>query len=224
MRLKIGIILLLVLFAAAFRESVKNITCKTQYGPCEEEDYKKVQGIIGENLLLVSSSKVKAEVLQNFKNEEVVVHKIIPNTLSLIIEKRRAYAAVAKDNLGGTFLISRDGKTLSFVESSALPQLALGPEYPTPIVGENVPDPVIRAARIVSLTSKIRQIKKATLANSQLTVDSEGTTIIFPEDGDPEVLVGALQLIVSRAKMESPAVPKEPVSIDLRFKNPVLKY
>lgn len=224
----ICILLILILGIALFLQKnfltkilpVKNIICKTQYGPCENEDYKLVDRFYGESLMLVSETKIREEVLQNFKNESVVVHKIIPNTLSLIVEKRRAYAAVTKDGLGGDFVISRNGSVLSFVQNSALPILNLGPEYKNPVVGENVTEEITRSLRIVYLTSKIREVGKATLSQSRLTIDSEGTTIVYPEDGDPEILVGALQLIVSRAKMES----KMPVNIDLRFKNPVLKY
>jgi len=46
---------------------------------------------------------------------------------------------------------------------------------------------------------------------------NETTEVIFPITGDREVLVGSLQLILSRLKNPVPA------TVDLRFTNPVVK-
>ncbi|MEK7521811.1 MAG: FtsQ-type POTRA domain-containing protein [Patescibacteria group bacterium] len=204
---------------------ISQISCKTQFGACDQNEYKRLDQFKGNNLVTLSNKKVEESLLQDFKNEKVYVHKILPNTLSVIIKKRTGFIGISKEDLDGTFLVAKDGTVLSFEKSSAVPTLVLSPTFPNPVVGEKVSNKVLTSGKILQLVSKVQTVKNTTLEEEKLSLDLGDTKILFPTNRDPEVLVGALQLILLDAKIERLRMNnKVPVSIDLRFKNPVLKY
>lgn len=204
--------------------AIRAVRCKTQYGPCEEQDVALASRFVGENVFLVSHSDIEETVSQNFKNRKVFVHTFFPYTLSLVIEKRKASVAIGKENIpSGVFLISNDGMTLAFEPDSALPQVIVSEDVPTPVVGQAVSGELIEAGNILALLSKVQRIVKTTFRNGTLTaeiISGQTITVLFPLDRDAQVIVGALQLILEQAKMKN----KIPRVIDLRYKNPVLIY
>lgn len=204
---------------------IKTVDCKTQYGPCENEDIQLASRFVGKNIFLVSDLVVGETLQANFKNNRVFVHRQLLHTLSLVIEKRKAALAIRKEKLTrGLFLISSDGMTLAFDNArSALPTVNLSEDYPTPVVGEKVSAEIASASKILGLVKKVENIFDGQLDKEGLSVTislGKNVKVIFPKDGNPQVLVGALQLILEQAKMKN----KIPEVIDLRYKNPVLRY
>ncbi len=200
--------------------SISNITCKTQFGPCEEYDHKQLDTFKGKNIIVLKKDQVEEKLLQNFKNEDIIVNKVLPSALLVFIEKRRGYIGITKIGLQGIFISSKDGTILSFEKKTALPTLELAQDSQNPSVGLKIDDKTLYAGRILLLVSKIENIKKSNLEKDKITIDLENTQVIFPHSGDPQVLSGSLQLILTQSKMNK----KIPTSIDLRYKNPVLKY
>ncbi|MBI2590607.1 MAG: hypothetical protein HYW33_01870 [Candidatus Blackburnbacteria bacterium] len=205
--------------------TVDNIVCKTQYGPCDQQDLELASRFIGKNLFLVTSAEVGEMLSGSFKNNKVFVSKYFPDTLSLVIEKRKGFVAVSKPDVGsGFFLVSSDGTALSYEESSALPKLVLSEEVAMPVVGGKVDQDLINAGKTLSLLRLGQNVSTADFSKEGLAVsinwDSSSISVTFPANGDPELLTGALQLILSQAKMDG----KIPKVIDLRYKNPVLRY
>ena len=206
--------------------AVKDIHCKSQYGPCDGQDINYAQGFMGQNIFFVSTKRVEEELEQNFKNERTYVIKVLPNTLDIVVEKRKTTFGLSRQsaNARGVFLVSKAGTILSFETDSALPVLTLGQDYETPVVGKTIGETVKGAGRILDLVRHVQTIKKSKLDKTDLWVTiSQGSTnvdAIFNVENDPQVQVGALQLILEKAKMDN----KIPGVIDLRFKNPVLKY
>lgn len=204
---------------------IKNINCKTQYGPCDEQDIKLASRFIGKNLFLVTSKDVGETLVGSFRNNKVFVNKFFPSTLSLVIEKRKGFMALSKPSVGsGVFLVASDGTALSYEESSALTTIVLSEEIATPVVGEKVGQDLISAGKTLSLLRLGQNIETANFSKEGMIVkikwDLSSISVVFPLSGDPSLLVGALQLILSQAKIDG----KIPKVVDLRFKNPVLGY
>lgn len=202
--------------------SVDKIVCKTQYGPCSKEDEEKVSFAKGENLFLVSSQKIKNSLKNNFPNKEISIQKIFPKTIEVIIEKRKAVVGVTPKELAdrGVFLLDRDGVILELTRETALPVIILDKETGL-IVGGEVSKDVKKAVAVMTLVYTAEKASRAELNNDSLIVFlQDGTSVYFSLDKDPEILVGALQLIMARSKIEG----RLPKSIDLRYSNPILKY
>lgn len=200
---------------------VKNITCSTQYGPCSMEDYRLLEKFQGKNLFFLKSEDVVSSLLTNFKNNSASVTKIFPSTLSARLEKRKARAVIVED-LGSKkgFLVSSQGYVLSFVEQTPLPSLKYS-LFRKLAVGKRVDSKLQNAVVLLYLTSKITEIKYGDVEDDNLRVIlSNKSKVYYPLDRDPQILVGALQLIAYRSKMEG----KYPKVIDLRYKNAILKY
>lgn len=202
--------------------SVDKIVCKTQYGPCNKEDEERVSFLKGENLFLVSSQKIKNSLKNNFSNKEISIQKIFPKTIEVIIEKRKAVVGVTPKELAdrGVFLLDRDGVILELARETALPVIILDQEDNL-VVGGEVGKDTKKAVAIIMLVYTAQKANRAELGHDSLTVFlQDEMNVSFPLDKDPEILVGALQLIMARSKIEG----RLPKSIDLRYSNPVLKY
>lgn len=202
--------------------SVDKVICKTQYGPCSREDEERASLIRGENLFLTSPQKIKNSLKNNFSNKEISVQKIFPKTIEIIIEKRKAVLGATPKNLldRGVFLLDRDGVILELARETSLPVIILDQD-PGLVVGGEVDKDVKKAVAIMTLVYTAEKAGSAELNRDSLILFLEdGTNVYFPLDKDPDILVGALQLIIARSKIEG----RLPRSIDLRYSNPVLKY
>lgn len=202
--------------------SIDKVVCKTQYGPCGKEDEERASLARGENLFLTSPEKIKNSLKNNFSNKEISIQKIFPRTIEIIIEKRKAILGVTPKNLldRGIFLLDKDGVVLELVRETPLPIIILDQDSDL-IVGEQVGKDVKKAAAIMTLVYTAEKANRAELGNDSLILFlQDERNVYFPLDKDPDILVGALQLIIARSKIEG----RLPKSIDLRYSNPVLRY
>lgn len=200
--------------------SIEEVDCKTQYGPCLQEDIAKVQKHIGKNIFFLSKDKVKEVLSQDTMNRKVVVQKNFPWELKVRIEKRKPIVAITNQQQLLYFLVDRDAIMLEPVEKTFLPTLLVRKkaEYH---VGDYLGEDVKNAVQILYLTTKNEVINSTILENKSITFElDQGLLVIFPLSKDPQVLVGALQLILSRSRIEG----KLPKVIDLRYIKPVLTY
>lgn len=202
---------------------IKEVVCKNQYGPCEEKDNVAASVFKGANFFLLSESKVRQTLLQNFSNREVVVQRIFPNRLEIVVEARKPLVAIAEESLAarGSFLVDQDGVVVEFIKDNTLPLLVIKNSGVELAVGTVVGDDLTRASEVLYLLYRAQGAKKAVLQDNFLQVYlPEEIEVYFPIDKDPKTLVGALQLILARSRIGG----ELPKSIDLRYSNPVLKY
>lgn len=203
---------------------IKTIVCKTQYGPCAGEEEERLESLEGESVVFLDSSRVKDIFVEDFKIREVYVQRVFPNKLVVFLERRKPLVAIKLRGVNeeGVFLVSKDGTVLEFTKNSSLPRLELE-DNSRVVVGQKVDEEVVSALHLVYLTYKLnatpRNVEGA-LEKRGLVVDLGETTVYFARDKDPQVLVGALQLILSRSRIDG----KLPKVIDLRYSNPVLEY
>lgn len=225
LRFSMVILLVVILFFLVRIDflKVKEITCKNQYGPCEEKDNEVASSFKGANFFFLSESKIRGALLQNFSNREVVIQRIFPNRLEIVVEARKLLVAIAQESLAarGSFLVDQDGVVVEFIKDNTLPLLVIKDKDVELAVGTVVGDELRQASDVVYLLYRAQGAKKAILQDNFLQVYlPEAIEVYFPIDKDPKTLVGALQLILARSRIDG----ELPKSIDLRYSNPVLKY
>ncbi len=204
--------------------AVDKIRCKTQYGQCDKVDEGKLNKFYEQNLFLLSAQRVRDEMKQDFQNRSVSVQKVFPKELVVILDKRKPLVALKKESLeDAVFLMDRDGVVMSVVRKSSLPTLILWKDADL-VVGEMVEEEIWQAAELLFITNRTQQAEEGEYRNQKdnffSTLLPNGVKVYYPLGRDPEVLVGALQLILTRSRIDG----KTPTLIDLQYSNPVLRY
>lgn len=219
--------LLLLTLAIAFAFLVRSeallvtsISCSSQYGPCSGKEEEKLQKFLGENIFTLSGEKIKELFSGDFTVRQVLVEKRLPGKLRVVLEKRKPLVALRPKELSqeGVFLVDRDGFILDFTRQSPLPHLVL--ESDDFVVGKKVNDKVLQAVTFLALTFKAQQATSGQLGDDFLTVKVGETEVRYSLERDAKVSVGALQLIMTRSRIDG----KLPKTADLRYSNPVLAY
>lgn len=220
--LLLAVLLLFIVGQRAGVGKLQGIICKTQYGPCLQNEEEKLEQWRGQNLLFLSSGKIKEEFSQDFRIKDVYVQRVFPGSLQVFLERRKPIIGLRVDlPEEGVFLVDADGVVLEFTRESGLPLIRLSEGGI--VVGQKVAEPVLQASQILYLIFKLQlqsQGLSGTLTGSEFTVSLGDVDALFTTKNEPRVLVGALQLILARSRIDG----KQPKVIDLRYSNPVLKY
>lgn len=201
---------------------ISEVGCKTQYGYCDPNDEKVLSKIQGQNLFFAGTDSLTNELAQDFRNRNIFIQKVFPTKLSVFLEKRKPQVAfkLTDPQKPGFFVADEDGVVLGKVTETPLPTITLK-NGDTLVVGESLTAREKNAANLVYLTFRSRGRAMGELEDDFVKVYIEDDiAIYYPLDGDPNVLVGALQLILTRSKIDN-QLPKE---VDLRYSNPVLRY
>lgn len=197
---------------------VAAVYCKTQYGPCTQDEEKRLENLAGQDFFQLDTVLVATKISESdFRIKQALVEKVFPNSLNVILEKRKATVGIAVEN--GVFLVDSEGMIIALEKTSTFPVLyGLKSDM---VVGERASQEVVNAARILSLVNKAQGANTAYLErDSARVILANDISSYFSLDADVEAGVGALQLILSRIRMDG----KLPKTIDLRYSKPILKY
>ena len=199
------------------------IICRSQYGQCSEVVEVKLASLEGNSL-----DKVNKSVKSSLENEVLVSNYSsqfrLPSTLEVsILERKPKFALKSKDrNLYAN--VDSEGRVLSLSQTTLLPFLVIDS---IPNLGDLVTEQELFAMKIMYDMYITFQIKEGKLEKESLIINfPKGQTVIFPLEGDREVLVGSAILLINKLDKEMLNLPKNGENIDtidLRFKNPVLK-
>lgn len=202
---------------------IKKIDCKSQFGPCSQTFLEESLSYEGKSLEEVKEGLSGYFKSSPFIKEYSFVYQLPDRLIVNIIEAKAKYAIGNK----GTSIfcpIDKDGVCLRIETTTNLPLLEIDGNPPN--VGEKIDTGELFALEIIYSLFSNHGVKEGKLIEGRLEAQVEGYTVIFPTQGDRNVLLGSLELILSRLKSESKdskidytAVSK----IDLRFKNPVLQ-
>lgn len=220
--------LLLVLFLAAFLGvlfilpsrliKIAKIECESQYGDCPKETVANLEKESGKNLhdaKIGVSRSLKDNLLISDYNTQLQ----LPNTLKVdLVIKKASFALKQKDTDNFT-LIDKDGTVVLIVNSSQLPTV----EIPSGLknVGEKVEDVDLFSLKLIKGVSAMYQVNLGRVVNDTLVVElPQHLNVIFPLEGDTEVLLGALRAVVTKIDQDTSRSFHE---LDLRFRNPVLR-
>jgi hypothetical protein len=195
------------------------IDCKSQYGDCPDEINAKLQML---NVKSLYSARKNASKI--FKNDFLVsdfsLQYKIPNILHAELLVKKPVAAFGDSTSGSIILVDKDGIALSTASDSALPVVTVTGNLPK--IGQYIEDSNLFALNLATGIYQMYQIGESQVQDDSLLVELPGQIrVIFPLEGDTQVLLGSLRLIYS--KIQSDGNLSKYSQIDLRFKNPVLR-
>lgn len=222
------IVVILVAFSFQFIIKVKT-ECESQYGDCPrelEDGIKNLSRRAGSGSaresgnLYQTKQKVSKYLKNNIQVSDYSTQFKFPNFLKVdILIKKPAY--MIKNNEGKSILVDREGLVLSSGNSvSIIPTLTISENLKN--IGEKINNNQLFALKLIEGVYEMYQVNIGNIIDNSLTVElTSGIKVIFPIDGDTQVLLGSLRLVY--AKIES-NVTGTYSQIDLRFKSPVLRW
>lgn len=194
------------------------IECKSQYGDCPSEVASGLE-TFGEKNLFISRQKASSYLKKNFLVADFSIQFKLPNVMLVNVIAKKPYFALKNATSGKFELVDQKGVVVAVTDASNLPTVVT-PE-PLKKTGEVVRASDLFALNLVAGTYQMYQVGYGTITNDALAVDiGGGLRVIFPLEGDSEVLLGGLRLIYSKVTTNYLGTYSQ---IDMRYKNPVLR-
>lgn len=196
---------------------VKKIECYNQYGLCSNDFLARVNPVQGSTFTIA-----KKKIAEEFQNTKIIDNYSfrfkLPFTLRIDFILKKAKYAIQNKNTKEIMLIDSKGMVLEKTDKTNLPYI---------IVTDDLADSKKTfALELIYSLYYLYQVKTGEVINDSLEVNiPEGGKIIFPLEGERDILLGSMKLILSRlnTSTNSPKIGKVK-EIDLRYKNPVIRY
>lgn len=202
---------------------VKEVECFSQYGICS--DY--IQGKIKENMGK-SLYDAKKKISENFKNDNLVekysFQLKLPDKLRIDVILKKPKYGLLKKNTNEVDLVDGSGMVLEKIEKTNLPEVEISDNLPD--IGAKVSSSEQFSLDLIYGIYYLYQIKSGEIVGDSFVVSMPTVAkIIFPLSGDRDVLLGSMKLILSRLNQDKDNLRIGKVKeIDLRYKNPVIRY
>lgn len=220
---------LFLFFGLARVIRISEIDCESQFGPCDEGLQASLETFEGNTLF--QAKRYVAEYLKDIHNVEKFDTRFkLPSSLTVtVIQKKSEFAVKSGEK---TALVDKDGRVLGNAQNSLLPTIVTS--YELPEVNERLNESTFFALRLLAHLNYMYQIKEGVLESGKITFElPQGQKFVFPEEGDMGELLGSLILINNQLNRstETPTMNLEGLKscqascvVDLRFKNPVVKF
>lgn len=225
-------LLLVLIFASPFFIwprilTVSEINCQSQFGPCSQGLKEAIGSIAQEGKSL---SETKSSLTSLLKND-ILVNDFsfqfkLPSSLEVNLLERKPQFALKHENESILALVDEEGYVIALQKSLTLPRLIIS--EPLPGVGERISEKNLFALELLFDMFSFYQVRVGKLGNENLVIElPQGPRVIFPLDGDRKVLLGSLRLVLGKLNSEVQDSKIEDIAgvntIDLRFKNPIIK-
>lgn len=217
-----GVLIAIGLFLLLENLRVGSLVCQSQFGPCSQPVQERLNKLRGRSVLEVSGL-IKKELSSDRRVSKFSIRYIIPETVMVYIVEKKAEVAMGRQGFDGYVLADSEGYVLSVEKNTSLPviNVASGEDINF-IPGAKVSDNLFFAQRIMKYIFALYTVKLAVYYNDRIEVRlNSGPKIIFPKEGDVEVLIGSLSLILSRLNNREGEIRMG--EIDLRYKNPIIR-
>ena len=224
-------LLLLILFlAVGFVLSlpriikIREVVCLSQYGECSEIIQKELSKEKGKSYY-ASKRNIKAHLESHVLVKEYTISFKLPPRIEVKLLLQKPKFAIVKKDDKLISLVWEEGEILEIVQISSLPRLVI--EETPPDIGKKVSPKILFSLNIVlELTNDIK-LTSSFMEGEKLVIEVDGgPTVIFPVEGDRDLLLGSFVLITNELKKSGSETSFPDVSkkvVDLRFKNPVIK-
>lgn len=194
------------------------IKCQSQFGECPSEVLRDLQNYKNKSLYSAKAG-ISKSLKKNYLVSSYILQFKLPNVVLVQVVVKKPVFALQNKAAGMVALTDIDGKVLSTNKQTTLPVIDIDHELPKP--GDYVGDNNLFALKLISGVNEMYQISLGQLINDTLVVDLTGPIrVIFPLEGETEVLLGALKLIYTKTQGD---LAGKFTQIDLRYKNPVLR-
>lgn len=196
---------------------IGEINCQSQFGPCSQSLEEKIETLSQEKKTFFETKKEATA----FLNDETTVNDFsfqfkLPDKLEINVIERKPKFAV-QDQSGMVALIDGDGYVIAIQDSTGLPRLITSENLAN--VNERVAEETLFALGLLYDLFSFYQVQAGKIDNDSLVIElPRGPRVIFPLEGNRPALLGSLKLVL--AKLNSDSLVS---TIDLRFKNPVIK-
>lgn len=195
---------------------IKDITCKSQYGVCRESLERVLKSSVGKSFI-----KAREEIKINLKNELLVsdfsIHFNLPNRLQISVLEKKADFAITNIENSQFALVDKNGYVLSIQKETSLPVVKIDKTLPN--VEERISAEILFSLKMTRDMYRFYQTREAILSSDRLVISLKtGEKVIFPLGKDRQVLLASLDVILSKLNSS-----ESNSTIDLRFKNPVVR-
>jgi len=218
------VLLFVLVFFALRNFEITEVGCRSQYGKCNFEVKSKLENIKGCNYFSckrnINEALSGSIIVDKYNYQFKLPSKIEVN----IVEKKHKYS-IKNVSQNRAAQIDSEGLVLDIREESNLPGIVIQDDLPDP--GEKVTTEEYFSLELVYGTTKIQSVTKAFFESDGVYVELEdGTRVIFPRQGDRDLILGTLTLILNELKKEdvnSRISERQVKEIDLRYNNPILR-
>lgn len=210
---------IVIFWALSKKIVVVSANCQSQYGPCSEEVKNMVEERIDESYIDAKGSLGKA-LSESSRIERYHIRFQIPSEMLVEVVEKKAEIAL-KFTEERYFTFDRKGNLVAETGSTQLP---------TVDVLEAPSDSTIKyAVEMFWNLFKYYDVSYAKLDKYSLKANVRGAEVIFPLEGDLDILFGSLEVLLLQLNRtnENPTINSagKYSIIDLRYKNPVIsKY
>lgn len=224
-----AIFLFSIIYLAPSFIPISQIKCKSQYGPCNSTLVLRLEGMKGKKL------KVAKDEIQNILATEILVSDFLiqfklPASLEVSMVERKPLYSLTKKGASAFAQVDESGLVIRIDDKTSLPRL-----YTTgliPNVGDKVDDRHLFALGILYRMYAFYQVQEVTMEENYVETElKNGPKVIFPLEGDEDILIASLRLILARLNDEGEGIRINETeklltklnTIDLRYKNPVIR-
>jgi len=222
-------LLSLIIFFAPNFIRISQIGCMSQYGPCNPTLVSRLENLTGKKL------KEAKEEIKNILSSEILVSDYLiqfklPNSLEVSMVERKPIYSLTKQGASAYAQVDESGLVIRIDDKTPLPRLFTTGQIPN--VGDRVDQKHLFALTILYRMFAFYQVQEGNMEESYMeTKLKNGPKVIFPLEGDEDILIASLQLILARLNRESEGIRINEndielsmiTSIDLRYKNPVVR-
>src|SRR3989344_1859832 len=213
-----GVFALLYIIPGFIR--INKITCISQYGPCNLFLEEKLKGYEGK-----SYREVKRGIKKDLKGlvfvERYFLQDQIPRGIEVNVVQTKPKYALQYEN--EVYLINNAGIVTASSDTTGLPALKV--KSIDKKIGDAIEPKLFFSLGIFNEVYEYYKVTSGSYSDDTLTIKiKDGPEVIFPNEGEREVLIGSLIVIMQQLNSGSEKFriekAKEDTTIDLRYKNP----
>jgi hypothetical protein len=203
---------------------IKNINCKSQYSYCGDYLDKKLSTVKGNDYWTTKRELKKLLDLEGIVQKYDILYRPLDSILVNVVI-RKGTAAIKTGSL--YYVFDKNGFIISEVKSTDL--VYFFADRVRYNVGDKINDRLLFYSDLVIGTNKMFPVEKAFVdENDNLEVElRNGPLVLFPKEGDRDILLGSLRLIINQLNKDSQNLRIEKdmntITLDLRYKNPIIK-
>ena len=192
---------------------IREIECASQYGLCPSAVNAQLDLYVGLNIRDAKKRIYEYIGKEGSIKEGKVVYKVPFQLMVYITEKKPGVALFMEGQ--DYIIVDPEGSVIGTSPTTDLPKLTVTQTGYTK-------DQLEFASNLYYEFSRLHPIEFSELGDKDMTVKiADGVKVIFPLEGDIDVLLGSLRLILSQLNNDEREIRIG--SIDLRFENPVLR-
>ena len=196
---------------------INQIVCQSQFGPCSFFISEKLQSVQGKSLW-EARRETKNILARELFAVSYATHFNLPDKLMVNVIERKAVVSISYD-ASSWWLVDKEGIVIGQSEVTNLPSLQIEGAKADFGLGAKLPARIYFAQTLLERLNYAHQVTFARVtADAFVTQLPSLQEVVFPLEGDQEILMGSLSLLLSRLKTTG-----QYSIIDLRYKNPVLK-